>query len=56
MYLINPCCDEYRSAYSYTNKTMSENNSVVINWAMSSKTGGSKFLNCELGHATDTSY
>jgi len=25
---INPCCDEYRS---YTNKTMSEYNFIVIN-------------------------
>jgi len=28
------------------NKTMSEYNLVVINWAVSSETGGSKFLNC----------
>jgi len=30
----------------YNNKTMSEYNFVVINWACRAKTGGSRFLNC----------
>jgi len=47
-YSINPCCDECRSA-SYTNKTMSECNFVVINWAVRAKPAGLSFLIVNLG-------
>jgi len=49
MYIINPCCDEYRSAQSYQNKTMSEYNSIVTNWAGQAKRAGLSFLIISLG-------
>ena len=51
MYLtiINPCCDEYRSAECYINKTMSEYNFVVINCVVRAKPAGLSFLSVNLG-------
>ena len=46
---INPFCDEYRSAWSYTNETMSEYNFVVISWAVRAKPAGLSFLIVNLG-------
>ena len=44
-----PCCDEYRSAYCYQNKTMSEYNPIVINWAGRAKRAGLSFFIVNLG-------
>jgi len=49
MHIINPCCDDYRSTYSYQNKTMSEYNSIVINWVGRAKRAGLSFLIINLG-------
>jgi len=48
MHIINPGCDEYRSA-SYQNKTTSECNSIVTNWAGRAKRAGLSFLIVSVG-------